>query len=245
MLRPHSDKNGGPWAMINQIRNNLSSNWKRAGCPLAALVLLLGLVAAPSVALASSDPQAAYQLVTSMADHMLSALEEEGHALQGNRQRVYELVEEHMLPRIDFVYISQLVLGKNWRTATTEQRKAFIREFRQFLVRFYTASLLEYTKDNDIPKDVMDFLPLRSIDGEKKVTVNSEVRQPGSTRPIPVSYKLHFRSDLWKIYDVVVDGVSLVANYRASFASHVRKGGLDGLIERLNRRNSELANSGT
>ena len=174
---------------------------------------------------------------------LLSALEEEGEALRGNRQRVYELVEQHMLPYIDFSYISRLVLGKNWRTATPQQRKDFIREFRQFLVRFYTAALLEYTKNHEIPKDVMVFLPLRDKVGGSKVTVSSEVRQPEKARPIPVNYLLRLEKDEWKIYDVVVDGVSLVANYRASFASYVRKEGIDGLIERLSQRNRQLADA--
>jgi phospholipid transport system substrate-binding protein len=231
--------------MVNTMQSfiqYLSSGWKRAAYLFAASMLLSGIATTPSTALTGSDPQAAQQLVTTTADRMLSALEEEGDALRDNRRRVYELVEEHLLPHVDFSYISRLVLGRNWRTATPQQREDFIHEFHQFLIRFYTAALLEYTKNHDIPKDVMVFLPLRAQEKGNKITVSSEVRQPGTARPIPVNYRLYLRRDEWKIYDVVVDGVSLVANYRASFANDVRKDGLDGLIARLSKRNEELAN---
>jgi phospholipid transport system substrate-binding protein len=204
-------------------------------------LLTIGLVV-PSASPASADPQAAYRLITSVSDQMLSILEAEGQALFDNPRRVHELVEQNLLPHIDFEEMSRLVLGKAWRSATPQQRQQFTREFRLFLVRFYTASLIEYTRGNDIPQDAMSFLPLRAEPGDRKVTVRSEVQQPGGGQDIPVNYQFAFNDGQWKVYDVAVDGVSLVSNYRTSFQSEIRNGGLDGLIDRLAKRNRELAN---
>jgi phospholipid transport system substrate-binding protein len=172
---------------------------------------------------------------------MLNALEAEGDDLRNNPARVRELAERNLVPHVDFEQVSRLVLGKTWRTATPGQRSRFIHEFQQFLVRFYTTALIEYTRGEDIPRDVMRFLPLRANPGDKRVTVSSRIKQPGGSQPIPVDYYMSLAGDQWKVYDVSVDGVSLVSNYRNSFANEVRKHGLDGLIAHLAKRNAELS----
>jgi phospholipid transport system substrate-binding protein len=194
-----------------------------------------------SNAVAAPDPQQAQQLITSTSDHLLKTLHAEGDALRNNPARLRTLADQNLVPHVDFEQVSQLVLGKSWRTATPDQRSRFIREFQQFLVRFYTAALAEYTKGADIPLDVVRFLPLRANSGDTRVTVASRVTQPGGTQPIPVDYRMSFSGGEWKVYDVTVDGVSLVSTYRNSFANEVRKGGMDGLIGRLAQKNAELA----
>ena len=186
------------------------------------------------------DPQSAQQLITSTSERILSALQAEREAIRGNQRRLQEITEEYLLPHIDFQLISQLVLGKQWRAATPEQRHRFIHEFRQFLIRFYSTSLAEYTKENDIAKDIMDFLPLRENEQGEKVTVRSLVNQPGNSQPIAVNYRLYISDNRWKIVDVVIDDVSLIVNYRTNFATEIRRGGLEGLIKRLTERNAEL-----
>jgi phospholipid transport system substrate-binding protein len=222
-------------------KHSLPGRWPRRR-RLAHRILAMGLLAIGVAASAASgsDPQGAYRLITSVSDRLLSVLGAEGQALFDNPRRVHQLVEQNLLPHIDFDQMSRLVLGKAWRRATPEQRKRFTQEFRLFLVRFYTTSLIEYTRGNEIPRDAMRFLPLRAEAGDTKVTVRSEVRQPGGGQNIPVNYQFALSDGQWKVYDVGVDGVSLVANYRTSFQAEIRNEGLDGLIARLAKRNSEL-----
>jgi len=202
--------------------------------------LALAAVCVPAYAASAPDPQAAQRLITTSADRMLAALQAEGDHLRNNPARLRALAERNLVPHVDFEEVSRLVLGKSWRTATPEQRRRFIQEFQRFVIRFYTAALIEYTEGADIPQDVMRFLPLRAGPGDKRVTVSSRVKQPGSSQAIPVDYRLFFADGQWKVYDVSVDGVSLVASYRSSFANQIRQRGLDGLIAQLAQRNAEL-----
>jgi phospholipid transport system substrate-binding protein len=190
----------------------------------------------------STDPQAAQHLVASTADQLLSMLKKEGNTLLNNPARVRDVARQNLFPHIDFDSMSQLAVGKDWRSATPTQRDKFVAEFRQFLLRFYTGALMEYTRGNKIPNDLMRFLPLRASENDKRVTVRSEVIQPGGP-PIPVNYRMHLKNGRWKVIDVTVEGVSMLANYRSTFSSELRKGGMDGLIKTLERRNRELASS--
>jgi phospholipid transport system substrate-binding protein len=211
----------------------------RAGRPWI-VALALAAVCVPAYAAGAADPQAAQRLITSSADRMLAALQAEGDNLTNNPARIRALAERNLVPDVDFEQVSRLVLGKNWRSATPDQRRRFIQEFKRFVVRFYTAALIEYTEGSDIPQDVMRFLPLRAGPGDKRVTVSSRVKQPSSSQAIAVDYRLSFADGQWKVYDVSVDGVSLVASYRSSFANQIRQRGLDGLIAQLAQRNAEL-----
>jgi phospholipid transport system substrate-binding protein len=214
---------------------------RRTLIPMRSLAIaLVACLLWGAAAAAAPDPQEAQALITSTANHMLDTLQTEGKQVWSNPARVRDLAERNLAPHVDFEELSRLVLGKTWRTATPDQRRRFIHEFRQFLIRFYTTALIEYTKGADIPGDVMRFLPLRARPGQTRVTVYSEVKQPGASRPIPVDYHLSFADGEWKVYDVSVDGVSLVASYRNSFGNEVRQRGLDGLIAHLAERNAEL-----
>ncbi len=223
------------------IRNSPSTGMRHIRCFAACLLLVASQIVSAAAAAGTTNAQAAQTLITTTADRMLSALKSDDKTLRDNPRRVYKLVEKHLLPHIDFEYMSRIVLAKSWPSATAKQRKRFIHEFRQFLIRFYTAALVEYTKGHNIPKDLMQFLPLRTVPGENKVTVRSEIRQPESAQAIPVSYRLYLSGNQWKVYDVNVDGISMVVNYRSNFMREIRKAGLDGLIARLAKRNEELA----
>ena len=221
------------------VLNSLAAGMRHICCFSACLLLVITMTV--STTAAGTNTQAAQTLITTTADRMLSALKSEDKILRNNPRRVHKLVDKHLLPHIDFEYMSRLVLAKSWSGATADQRKRFIHEFRQFLIRFYTAALIEYTKGHSIPQDVMQFLPLRTVHGETKVTVRSEIRQPESTQAVPVNYLLYLNGNQWKVYDVNVDGISMVVNYRSNFMREIRKAGLDGLIARLAKRNEELA----
>lgn len=176
-------------------------------------------------------PQA---LVKQATDDMLKALKDNEAELETNPDKIYELVEAILMPHLDFEKMSKLALGKNWRTANDEQRVRFIEEFRLLLIRTYSTAMLEYTDEE------IRFLPFRDDLSRKRVTVPMEVLQPGGPS-IPMALSLYQnKEDAWKVYDVKIDGISLVTNYRSSFANEIRNGGMDQLINNLAERNAKV-----
>jgi phospholipid transport system substrate-binding protein len=171
-------------------------------------------------------------MVKQTSDQMLSKLRDERQIIDQHPGRIYDLVNQIVLPHFDFERMSIWVLGKYWRTATPEQRKRFVEEFRNLLVRTYAKSLSSY-RDNKI-----SYLPMRSSPQDTDVKVRTEVDQPGGF-PIPIDYSLFLKGDEWKVYDVTIDGVSLVTNYRTTFASSIRQDGLEKLIATLADRNKQ------
>lgn len=208
---------------------------------LHAVALLAAVLTWAGAWAAAPDIQTAQALIAATADSMLTKLRAEGDALRDHPERIHALARQEMFPHVDFDAMSRLVLGKAWREATAAQRTRFIDEFSQFLLRFYTGAFLELTKGHKIPADFIRFEPLRASASDDKVTVRSELNQPGGGPPIPVNYRMFLSGGQWKVYDVDIGGVSLVSSYRSSFATEVRTGGMDGLIGSLARRNSELA----
>ena len=172
------------------------------------------------------------ELVRDTSSRMLSALRNEQDAIKNNPGRLYELVSEIVLPYFDFRRMSQWVLGKNWRTATPDQRERFVEEFRKLLVRTYGTALSEYADEKII------YLPFAASTSASRVTVRTEIEQGGST--IPISYSMYNSSEGWKVYDVAISGVSLVTNYRSTFGSIIRGEGMDSLIKQLVERNSAV-----
>lgn len=146
-------------------------------------------------------------------------------------------VEEIIYPHVDFDHISALVLGKNWKTATEDERKHFKREFQTLLVRTYSRAFLEF-KDWSVR-----FLPISRDENADKVIVKTEVLQPGK-QPIAVNYRMLHDKGEWKAYDIMIEGVSLVTNYRTSFKTEIdRTGSLTAVIEMLEKRNKEALSS--
>jgi phospholipid transport system substrate-binding protein len=130
--------------------------------------------------------------------------------------------------------MSKLALGKNWRSADDEQQARFVDEFRLLLIRTYSTAMLEYTDEE------IRFLPFRDDLSRKRVSVPMEVVQPaGPSIPMALSLYQNKGGD-WKVYDVKIDGISLVTNYRSSFDNEIRKGGMDKLIEDLAERNAKI-----
>jgi phospholipid transport system substrate-binding protein len=198
------------------------------------LLALAMTLAALGGAFAAPPPEEAQALVQQTSERMLERLEAEREAIEREPARLYELVHDIVLPHFDFEYMSQWVLGRHWRAASPEQRARFVQEFRTLLVRTYGSALNEY-RDQAI-----HYLPLRAEPGAKEVTVRTEVQQPGAFS-IPIHYSMHLRAGVWQVYDVVIDGVSLVTNYRSSFGSEIARGGIDRLIDRLAQRNRQAA----
>jgi phospholipid transport system substrate-binding protein len=179
----------------------------------------------------SSEPQA---LVKDASDRMLQALKDNKDKIEEDPKFVYGLVDDILLPNFDFAKMSKLALGKNWRKANAEQRIEFIEEFRLLLVRTYSTAMLEYTDEEIV------FLPFRDDLAKKKVKVKMEILQAGGPS-IPMALSMYLNKEqAWKVYDVKIDGISLVTNYRSTFAAEIRKGGMKKLIENLASRNAKV-----
>ncbi len=191
--------------------------------------VLLGLATLAAVAAPVAAPSPR-DMVIDTSQKMLAALKKDKDLLKQNPQRIYDLVSEIVLPHFDFTTMSKWVLGKNWRTLNPDQQQRFTNEFRTLLVRTYAVSLSEYQDQK------LNYLPLQAAPGADDVSVRTEVLRGGGPA-IPINYSMHLTDNGWKVYDVVIDGVSLVVNYRTSFATQIRQGGVDKLIDQLVARN--------
>jgi len=189
---------------------------------LLLLALVLGLNA--PAALASDTPPDV--LARTTTQEVLTILKQDKELKNSNLSRVYQLVEAKILPHFDFNRMTQLALGKHWPRATAKQKQELVTEFRNLLVRTYSSTLTEFTNQT------VEFKPLALKPGDTDVTVRSEIRQPGG-QPIPIDYAMYKTDFGWKVYDVTIDNVSLVTNYRATFANTIRQSGIDGLIKTL------------
>jgi phospholipid transport system substrate-binding protein len=147
--------------------------------------------------------------------------------------QVTQFVNETIYPHTDFDKISSLVLGKLWKTATPDEKEHFKREFQTLLIRTYSRAFVEFKEWS------VHYLPLEMEAGATKVMVKTEVLQPG-IQPIGVDYRMELRGGEWKAYDIMIEGVSLVTNYRATFSDEVQtKGSLSAVIDGLAKRNAE------
>lgn len=192
-------------------------------------VVLLGLLPiTKGVADALLPPQQAIQVASAkMQDKM------QDKSFTKDFAKINQFVNDVIYPHTDFDRVSELVLGKIWKTATADERERFKHEFQTMLVRVYSRAFVDF-KDWSVR-----FLPLEMENGATKVVVKTEVLQPG-IQPIGVSYRMLLSDGEWKAYDIMIEGVSLVTNYRSTFANEVQtKGSLNAVIEGLVKRNAE------
>jgi phospholipid transport system substrate-binding protein len=194
---------------------------------IAQLVLFTGLYI--GVAVANADISAD-ELVKQTADDVLAVVKNDKDIQAGNQQKIFALAEEKIMPNFDFDRVCRMVLGKNWKSATPEQQAAFQREFRSLLLRTYATALGKY-KDQ-----VIEYRPLRAEPGAKNVSVKTQILQPGG-QPIAVDYSLVKVESGWKVYDIVIESVSLVTNYRSQFSNEIRQNGIDSLNKKLADKN--------
>ena len=193
------------------------------------LALVLGFNA--PVVLANDTPPDV--LARTTTQEVLAILKQDKELQTGNLAKVYQLVEAKILPNFDFNRMTQLALGKHWPRASAKQKQELVTEFRNLLVRTYSGSLSAFSNQT------VEFKPLTLKPDDTDVTVRSEIRQPGG-QPIPIDYSMYKTSFGWKVYDVTIDNVSLVTNYRATFANTIRQSGIDGLIKTLATQSSRV-----
>ncbi len=182
---------------------------------------------------AAAQEMAPDVLVKSVTEDVLAAVRQDKDIQNGNTQKTIDLVETKVLPYFNFRRMTSLAVGRDWNKATPQQKDLLTRQFQELLVRTYSNALSAYRDQ------VVRYRPFKMNPGDTDVLVRTEVIQPGA-RPIQLDYSLEKSDKGWKVYDVVVSGVSLVTNYRESFAQEIRNGGIDGLIHSLEAKNKSL-----
>jgi phospholipid transport system substrate-binding protein len=190
--------------------------------------LLFSLLGAAQAEVAPED------LVHKTADDILSEIKAHRELYAQDYSKLYKMADEKVLLHFDFRRMSQWVLGRNWKEATPEQRERFTNEFRDLLVGTYSQALLNY-KDQKI-----EYLPVQRKPDDTEVTVKTEVKQTGGQTNIPIYYSFYKNKDgEWKVYDITIEGVSLVTNYRSVYASKIREKGMDALIAEIASNNKQ------
>ena len=202
-----------------------------------SLFILVLLASTFQAAQANEDPKA---LLESVSKKMITALNENRDRIKQDPNVTQGLIEEILIPHLDFITASKYVLGKYWDTATKQQKIGFIKAFRKLLLRFYSSALTEYLNSHDghLDPDIMVFHAPADTN-VKQLILRSEV-QPKSGKPVPVNYQMHMTRKGWRVFDVSVEGVSVITTYKTSFASEIQQSGLDALISSLEVRNQKL-----
>jgi len=199
---------------------------------LAAIAVLATLLVAGKYIFAEPGPLAVLQ---EMTDRVLEIIKQDP-AILDDQARLRVLADELVLPNVDFMALSQWVLGKHWRLARPEQRQVFADEFRELLIRTYLGSV---TRSN-YQDQTIRYQPLRKNDDSRMAEVEAYIEQPQGPM-VNVQFRLLHRDDGWKVYDVVIEGISLVVTHRSGFSNIIHEQGLDGLIATLKQRNSDAA----
>jgi phospholipid transport system substrate-binding protein len=194
-------------------------------------IVLLTLAAGPFPAAAQDVAPDA--LVKTVTLEVVDLIAKDKEIKAGSRAKLVQVIEAKVLPHFNFMAMTALAMGQNWGKSTPEQKKRLTDEFKTLLVRTYASALSAYSEQK------FDFRPLRAKPSDTDVTVNVRVLQPGQ-QAVTIDYSMEKTANGWKVYDVMVGGVSLVANYRTEFANTVRASGIDGLIKDLQTKNRSL-----
>jgi phospholipid transport system substrate-binding protein len=192
-------------------------------------ILLLAVATTFSAAAQDLAPDA---LVKNVTLEVVDLITKDKEIKAGSRAKLIQVIEAKVLPHFSFGAMTALAMGQSWGKANAEQKKQLIEEFKTLLVRTYASALAAYSEQK------FDFRPLRAKPTDTDVTVNVRVLQPGA-QAVTIDYSMEKTANGWKVYDVMVGGVSLVANYRTEFANTVRNSGVDGLIRDLKKKNQE------
>jgi phospholipid transport system substrate-binding protein len=194
---------------------------------------LLALLAGGFIAVAQAQEMTPDILVKNVMTEVVELITKDKEIRSGSRAKLIQVIEAKVLPHFNFNYMTALAMGQSWNKATPEQKKRLTDEFRTLLVRTYASALAAYSEQR------FDFRPLRSKATDTDVTVNVRVLQSGA-QAVPIDYSMEKTGSGWKVYDVMVGGVSLVANYRTEFNNTVRESGIEGLIKNMQAKNRSL-----
>ena len=178
--------------------------------------------------------EAADEVIRKNVNEVLAALKSDKDLQSGDIKKIEKLAEDKILPHFNFPRMTQLAVGRNWKDASDAQKTSLTDQFRTLLLRTYSSTLSQYRNQT------IDVKPLKAAAADAEVVVKTAVIQSGG-QPIPIDYSMEKTSSGWKVYDVLIDGVSLVTNYRSSFNTEIKTNGVDGLIKSLTDRNTKNA----
>ena len=200
-------------------------------------ILAIALFAVPMLAVwpAQAQETAPDALAKRVTDEVIAVLRADKDIQAGNTKKVLDLVEAKIVPHFNFSRMTRLAVGAPWRQASAAQQQSLTNEFRTLLVNTYTSAFTQYRDQ------VIEYRPFKMASGDTDVVVRSLIKQKTGADPIDINYSMEKVDGAWKVYDVVIAGVSLVQNYRSTFASEIQKGGVDGLIAALSAKNKALA----
>ena len=204
---------------------------------MSKVLAFIGAMALAAVAVAQE--LAPDQLVQKITDEVLAAIKSDKELAAGDRQKAIKLAEEKVLPYIDFEEATRLAVGRSWAQASPEQKKRLVGEFRNMLVRTYSNAIEAYQGQT------LKVLPARGNQAEKdEATVRTQFVRAGG-QPLPIDFQMRKTDKGWKVFDIAVEGVSLVLTYRSEFDAVVKQEGIDGLIKRLAQKNTPAAVGGS
>ncbi|NOQ69510.1 MAG: ABC transporter substrate-binding protein [Gammaproteobacteria bacterium] len=221
-----------------KLFNNKSLNHALTLFSMVVLVLIASVLFKPVIAESSTEAmepaiESPVILLERTSAQVIKILRDDHELLKSEPERIYKIIDDYILPHLDEVTMAKLALGKNWKKATKQQKRTFVDEFKNLLVRTYSKSLIEY-KDNEIK-----YFPIKLADDTYKTLVKAEITQVGGP-PIPMAYRMRLKNNAWKVYDIKIDGISLVTSYRGTFTQEIRKSGIEGLLKYLHDKNSKL-----
>ena len=174
------------------------------------------------------------RLVDKTVKEVIEIIQKDEELKNGNKDKMLNLIETKILPHFNFTRMTQLAMGQHWSKAEPGQQTKLVDEFRTLLVRTYSNALTTYNHET------IKVNPIKQLGDSVETTVRTVVVQGKGREPVPIDYSMEKKPDGWKVYDVTVGGVSLVTNYRGSFNSQVRKGGVEGLLKALADKNKSL-----
>ncbi|MDO8895105.1 MAG: ABC transporter substrate-binding protein [Nitrosomonas sp.] len=174
------------------------------------------------------------RLVDKTVKEVIEIIQKDEALKNGDRDKMHDLIETKILPHFNFSRMTQLAMGQHWSKAAPEQQYKLVNEFRTLLVRTYSNALTSYNKET------INVNSIKQLGDQVETTVRTVVIQGNGKEPVPIDYSMEKKPDGWKVYDVTVAGVSLVTNYRGTFNSQVRKGGVEGLLKALEDKNKSL-----
>lgn len=194
----------------------------------------VAIAASVAVSFAAYAQEAADEVIRKNVNEVLAALKSDKDLQAGDAKKLEKLAEEKILPHFNFPHMTQLAVGRNWKDASDAQKTSLTDQFRTLLLRTYSSTLSQYRNQT------IDVKPLKAAAADAEVVVKTAVIQSGG-QPIPIDYSMEKTPSGWKVYDVLIDGVSLVTNYRSSFNTEIKTNGVDGLIKSLTDRNAKNA----
>ncbi|MCS5710736.1 ABC transporter substrate-binding protein [Candidatus Berkiella aquae] len=195
------------------------------------LYLVFVLFFAVSTTLFAEEPDVLLQRVTKQ---MIDSLRQNDKDLQQHPEKIYDIIEKILVPHIDWIAMSRWVVGRNaWQSASDDQKKRFVKEFKDLLIRTYASTLRAYNNQT------IDYLPIRGgTQGKPRVLVSSLIKEPGR-EPIRVTYRLVNNNNAWQVYDIAIEGVSLLKGFQSQFATEIQQNGLEKLIQHLREHNEK------